>query len=239
MRNILLSLIVTVFFFSAVSAENMKVFYSDGPKNSKKVALTFDDGPGFSTNKILDILNEKEVKATFFILGSQAVKNPIDAKRIADEGHEIASHTYGHFNFYSYKGENKQAKIESELIKAEETIEKITGKRTSLVRYPHGYSRPDAIAAAKKHGYFVVNWSFGCDWQQNLSAEEMHAKYLGAIKNGAILLMHDSIKSGKLASFLGVFIDEIREKGYDIVTVSELLGLEYRKQPKEIILEEP
>lgn len=239
MKNLILSVAAAFLFVSIVSAENIKTFYSDGPRTSRKIALTFDDGPGFSTNKVLDILNEKGVKATFFILGSQTVKNPQDAKRIAEEGHEIASHTYGHINFYSYAGEDKKEKIESELIKAEEVIEKATGIKPFLVRYPHGYARPDAIAAAKKRGYFVINWTFGCDWERGITAEEMRERYRADVKNGAIFLMHDSIKNSKAVSFLSDFIDEIKEKGYDIVTVSELLDLKDAKQPKTIILEEP
>jgi peptidoglycan/xylan/chitin deacetylase (PgdA/CDA1 family) len=211
-----------LFCFTLCHAQT-KVFYADGPGKDKKVALTFDDGPGKTTKKILEILDEKQVKATFFMLGNRVVKNPEAAKEIAQKGHEIANHTYGHVNFFKYEGEDKAGKIKDELLKSEKVIEKITGAKPFLVRYPHGYSRKDAISAAQENGYYVINWSFGADWDLKLTSEEMYKKYAGAIKNGAIFLMHDS--NTKAAVILADFIDEIKKNGYEIVTVSELIGL--------------
>ena len=217
-------------FLSGICFAGDKIFYSDGARNLKKIALSFDDGPGANTEKILEILKEKGVKATFFMMGSKVVKNPKTAKQVAEEGHEIANHTYGHINFYTYDGENKREKIESELMNSHEVIQNVTGIKPFLVRYPHGYSRPDAIETARKNGYYVINWTFGCDWDFKLSSEELYEKYVGAIKNGGLFLMHDT--NTKAAAILAGFIDTIKDKGYEIVTVGEILDLQ--KTPESL-----
>ena len=212
-------------FCCAVCFAEKKIFYADGPRNSKKIALTFDDGPGAATEKILEILKEKDVKATFFMLGSQAEKKTKLAKEVFEAGHEVQSHMYSHVNFYKYEKEDKYEKMEDDLLKTERIIEKNTGVKPYLVRFPYGYSKDDAKKVASERGYKIINWTFGCDWDRKLTAEEMHRKYAGKIKGGAIFLMHDISYNERLLSFLGGFIDEVEFRGYELVTVSELLDL--------------
>jgi peptidoglycan/xylan/chitin deacetylase (PgdA/CDA1 family) len=217
--------IVLVLLFFAVSCfAQIKTFYSNGPENGARVALTFDDGPNKATKKILEILKEKNVKASFFMLGVRVRKSPISAKAVAVAGHEIANHTYEHINFYIYKDKDKIDKMEKELLHGENIIKAATGVQPFLVRFPYGYSKSDAVEAAKRHDCYVINWSFGCDWKK-ITAGEMHDKYKKAIKNGAIFLMHDLHENKKVLSFLSDFIDEIKQMGYEIVPVSELLNL--------------
>jgi len=223
-----ISALLLLLGFTFCHAEN-KVFYTDGPGDSKKVALTFDDGPGAATEKILAILEEKDVKATFFMLGCNAAEKPKLAKKVFEAGHEVQNHTYGHVNFYSYKGEDKNDKMEKELLKAQDAIEKAVGVKTYLVRFPYGYSRDDAKALAKKNKYKIINWTLGYDWDKKLTAEEMSEKYKASIKSGAVFLIHDLNNNERLLSFLPDFIDEIKEKGFEIVTVSELLQLTNNK----------
>ena len=246
----LIVILLTITAFAGVSFAGSQVFFANGAANVKKVALTFDDGPGEITSEILAILKEKGVKATFFMLGCNAVTYPNLAKAVADGGHEIGNHTYGHINFYSftgvktvsyympsinkdksfevrsssfsYKTANRADILKDEILKSQDAILAATGVKTVIMRYPYGYAKPDAIEMAQSLGYKVINWSFGCDWTK-LTAEEMHAKYKAAIQPGAIFLMHDGSKSKKVPSFLGELIDEIRAQGYDIVTVGELL----------------
>jgi len=221
MKNIVL---FVIFFFMFVCFTQAKVFYVCGPKDVKKISLTFDDGPGEATEKILKILKQKNVKATFFMLGIRVENNPNIAKAVVLAGHEIANHTYGHVNFYVYKNKDKINKIEKELLKAESIINNILNIKTFLVRFPYGYAECDAIKVAERNGYYVVNWNFGIDWK-NMSADKMYEEYTGAIKSGAIFLMHDLPKNDKVLSFLGKFIDKIIAEGYEIVTLSKLLDL--------------
>jgi peptidoglycan/xylan/chitin deacetylase (PgdA/CDA1 family) len=220
------NIVLVLLFFAVTCFAQIKTFYSNGSENDAKVALTFDDGPNKATKRILEILKEKNVKASFFMLGVRVRKNPIVAKAVAVAGHEIANHTYGHINFYIYKDKDKIDKMEKELLHGESVIKAATGVEPFLVRFPYGYSKPDAVEAAKRHGCCVVNWSFGCDWEK-ITAGEMHNKYKKAIKNGAIFLMHDLQENEKVLSFLSDFIDEIKQMGYEIVTVSEILNLKH------------
>ncbi|MDR3244735.1 MAG: polysaccharide deacetylase family protein [Elusimicrobiota bacterium] len=224
-KNALIFVSIFIFFTMSAYSFEKKDFYTNGAAKSRKVALTFDDGPGVSTPAILDILKEKGVKATFFLLGSRVKANPQYTKRIAQEGHEIANHTYHHINFFSYNEPDKNDKFESELLLSEKIIKEITGIKTTLVRFPHGYLKPPAIQIAKKHGYTIVNWSFGCDWRKDISSDEILSKYKKEIKSGTIYLLHDAPKNAKSLKFLSKLIDEIKKRGYQIVTVSELLNL--------------
>ncbi|MCA6071335.1 MAG: polysaccharide deacetylase family protein [Endomicrobium sp.] len=224
MGKIKKNIVLILLFYSIACFAQTRTFYTNGSEDVKKISLTFDDGPGKATKQILEILEEKNIKATFFMLGVRVVNDPETAKAVAAAGHEIGNHTYEHINFYTYKNEDKAEKIEKELLQCEKVIKSILGIQSFLTRFPYGYMKSDAIGAAKKHNYCLINWSFGADWQ-DISAEEMHVKYKQAIKNGAIFLMHDLPKNKKVLSFLETFIDEIKEEGYKIVTVSELLNL--------------
>ncbi|MDR1122439.1 MAG: polysaccharide deacetylase family protein [Endomicrobium sp.] len=221
--NIVFTIICLFVCFS-----NAKIFYTNGYSEEKKVALTFDDGPGKSTKRVLEILKEKDVKATFFMLGIRVKNDTEIAKKVIADGHEIGSHTYEHVNFYSYKFDDKISKMEREILQAKKIIKDKLGVDTYLMRFPYGYSKPVGLEVAQKQGYYVINWSFGMDWK-NVSTQEMHIRYKQAIKNGAIFLMHDLPKNDKVLSFLGDFIDEVRAEGYEIVTVSELLKLKKLK----------
>ncbi|MDR3113772.1 MAG: polysaccharide deacetylase family protein [Endomicrobium sp.] len=222
MKKILFFIPIIILCISVSFAQD-KIFYTNGPKDAKRAALSFDDGPGASTLATLDILKKKAVKATFFMLGDNVRKRPKFSKAVADGGHEIANHTYSHINFYQYKEEDRVSKIESELIKSQEEIFNAVSVKTYLVRYPYGYSGKDALDIAKKHNYKVVNWTFGADWNVSDSAENMKEQYLKALQPGAIFLMHDAPINAKELSFLEALIDEIIKQGYEIVTVGELL----------------
>jgi peptidoglycan/xylan/chitin deacetylase (PgdA/CDA1 family) len=213
-----------LFFCTCTCFARAGIFYADGCKNLKKVSLTFDDGPCNSTKEILKILKKNNIKATFFMLGMRVQSNPDIAKTIVSAGHEIANHTCKHINFYNYKNTDKTSKIENELLQGEMIIRNVTGITPFLVRFPYGYAKTDAINIAKKYGYYVINWSFGCDWEQ-MTAEKMYEKYRKALKKGAIFLMHDLYKNEKILSFLNSFICYIKKAGYEIVPVSELLNL--------------
>jgi peptidoglycan/xylan/chitin deacetylase (PgdA/CDA1 family) len=212
--------------FCAAPKTQAIVFFSQGAVSSKKIALTFDDGPGKSTAKILDILKDKNVKATFFLIGERARRFPKLAERIALEGHEIANHTFAHVNFYLYQEPDKQKALIKEIILSEDEIIKAVGLKPRFVRFPYGYNASEATEAAKLSGYAaVVNWSYGIDWNHKLPARRMYEGYKKNISKGAIFLMHDSKDNKKLLSFLPQLIDDIRKSGYEIVPLSELLNV--------------
>ncbi|WP_372518807.1 polysaccharide deacetylase family protein [Candidatus Ruminimicrobiellum ovillum] len=215
---LLLSLITTSLY-----AE--QTFFSRGSLNVKEIALSFDDGPGLNTKDILKILDKKDVKATFFLLGTSVAKRPKLVKDIYSKGHELANHTYNHMNFFRYDEENdKKEKIKEEILQCQDLIKDITGFRTKLVRFPHGYLKEDAIEIARETNYKIINWTFGIDWERALSHEEMLELYLESAKPGTIFLMHDLQKNTTIIKMLPVLIDTLKNKGYKFVTVGEMIN---------------
>ena len=221
---ILLLSLITNFLY----AEN--TFFTRGSLGVKEVAISFDDGPGSNTKSILKILDKKNVKATFFLLGTSVAKRPKLLKEIYIKGHELANHTYNHLNFFKYNEEDKEEKIKDELLQCQDLIKTITGYRTKLVRFPYGYSKEDALDIAKESNYKIVNWTFGVDWEKEISYEDMLNLYLDNIKPGTIFLMHDLQKNPIIIKILPLLIDKIKEKKYNIVTVGEMINKRIKEE---------
>lgn len=203
-------------------------FHSDGSPQKQQIALTFDDGPGGTfTTKVLEVLDQHQVKATFFMNGDQVMIRPQIAKEVAAKGHEIADHTYSHANFYAYFKKNGMEKTREkaldEMKKSKAAIEKHLGVTPKLCRMPNGFHKPWMKEVAKEQGYALVNWTFGEDWL-NIPQEKMTADYLKHVRPGAILLFHDGgNRREKTVAMLPLIIEEAKKKNLEIVTVGELL----------------
>jgi len=231
-------------FIAALSAGGVSAgpkpgdFYSQGPVASKKIALTFDDGPGPNTEKFLDLLDRYQVKATFFVLGEQARIRPGILKKVSERGHEVGSHTMTHMNYkkrYKYRlsqvGDKDKASelAKEDLVKdmrqTREIIEKQINRKIEILRMPYGIDKPWIKAAAKEAGFVLVNWTYGTDWDST-PAEKQIPGYIKAIEPGAVILLHDGwSKSQKSFEITEAVIKAAKEKGYAIVPVGELLGI--------------
>jgi len=212
-------------FLTSVLFSQEKVFYTSGPTDEKLLALTFDDGPGKYTEVILDILAKNNVRATFFLEGSQAEYQPERVKKIFLAGQEIGIHTYSHPNFYTYKKSDFRQFLDREIKKSVNIVENITGQKIRLLRMPYGYWRDWVGEVVRENGLIGVNWTFGCDWK-NIPAPELVKEYCRHIAPGAIFLMHDGGKDrSRTAAALPEIISEIRRRGYRIVPVGEMLGI--------------
>lgn len=222
MKKIIVCFIILLFAVPCIFAKKGDVIFK-GNTNKKQVAFTFDDGPGKSTLRILKILEDENIKATFFMFGVAVDRHPNLVKEVYEHGHEVASHTYGHFNFYKYDKDDIEYRLKREITKNEKAISKIIDCELKLLRYPHGYTSDLAIKIAKDKGYKVINWTFGCDWELELTQDQMYKAYKKNIKNGTIFLMHDSWNNEKVINFLPDLIKDIKDKGYEIVTVSEII----------------
>ena len=220
MKKIIYILLLLV-LFSSLYAD--KVFFTRGKTDTKEIALSFDDGPSSNVKKLLKILDEKDVKITFFLLGTSVEDRPEMLKEIYSKGHELANHTYNHMNFYEYEQKDKKEKIKEELLNCQDLIKEITGFRTKLVRFPYGYTGKDALDVAKESNYKVINWTFGIDWEREISSEDLLNLYLKNAKKGAIFLMHDWDDESKIVDELPRLIDKLRSKGYKFVTVGEMI----------------
>lgn len=200
-------------------------FYGSGTTKDKKIAITFDDGPGPATEEILAILNKYNVKAAFFMLGSNVDKRPAMAKEVLAQGHEIGNHSYKHVNLYKYKKTIPSDILYQDLSQGATSIYKATGITPRYARIPHGYYRSWVKEIAQKCNVDIVHWTFGWDWKK-ISDDEMIAKYLKAVKPGAILLFHDGgsyKKRKKTIRILPSIIKKIQEKNYSIVPLEDLL----------------
>ena len=190
--------------------------------DEKKVALTFDDGPHYKyTEQILDILKKYGVKATFFVIGVNAEKYPQKVKRISDEGHEIGNHTYSHLNLK----ELDEKEIRQELIKGERIIEKITAKKTKLLRPPGGTYSDAVVKTASEMGCDVILWSQDTrDWAHT-PADKIACGIIDNVKGGDIVLFHDFVSPDTpTPEALEKIIPQLLKSGYKFVTVSELIG---------------
>jgi peptidoglycan/xylan/chitin deacetylase (PgdA/CDA1 family) len=210
-----------------VAATDAGQFFCNGPKDVKAVALTFDDGPGTYTEKILEVLKKHGAKATFFMEGSQVDLRPAIAQKVRADGHEIGSHLYSHPNFYTYREEqNPTALLVKEMDSADKAQQKAISQHPLLLRIPHGYVRNWVKAIAKEKNYILVNWTFGCDWKK-MSSKDLADAYIKHIQPGAIFLMHDGGRNRQATTdALPVIIEELQKRGYKTVTVSELLKLD-------------
>jgi peptidoglycan/xylan/chitin deacetylase (PgdA/CDA1 family) len=203
-------------------------FFADGGKGKAAIALTFDDGPGEFTPRVLEILDRYQVKATFFMNGDQVEKRPEVAREVKKRGHEIGEHTYSHMNFYAYEKkrgvEKTREKIREEMARSKAAIEKTLGLSPRFCRMPHGYHRSWLGGIAKEFGYVLVNWTFGEDWH-DIPEEKMTEDYLRQVRKGAILLFHDGGKNReKTLKIVPRVIEAARKKGLALATVGEILS---------------
>lgn len=216
--------LILVFGFSACiyGLNKDEVFIHFGSREKKVIALTFDDGPHpKETNQVLDVLKKYDVKATFFIAGKHANWYSEPLVRANKEGHEIGNHTFNHPDISSLSSEQ----IETEILKCEEILIKLTGKKPTLFRPPYGSYRKEELAKlAQKHNYKIVLWSTidARDWQ-NPQASKIAETITSKVKNGDIILLHDYATDNTVEA-LDILIPNLIKKGYKFVTVSELIN---------------
>lgn len=181
------------------------------------VYLTFDDGPVPEiTSQILDTLKAYDVKATFFMIGSYAKKNPKMVKRVFDEGHTVASHTYTHQKSMF----NSLDAFKTEVDKSLSVLEEITGEKTKFIRIPYGTSigksYKDYIA---ENGLTIVKWN--CESYDSRVKTKTPEQILEGVKStkpakgDVIVIMHDTYGKQKTADALGSVIEYFQSINYE------------------------
>lgn len=230
------TLLVAVAFIFALGIfyaenQNMQVFFplDPGPSaiysvntDKKQVALTFDISWGEErTGPILDVLEQKGLKkATFFLSSPWAESHPDVVKRIVDMGYEIGSHGHRHDNYSSY---NEQ-QIRTQISKAHGILSKLTGKEPHLIRFPNGDFDKRVLRIADQMGYKTIQWDTdSLDWM-NPGKDKIVKKVVSKAHPGDIILMHASDSCRQTHEALPEIIDSLRAKGYEFVTVSELIA---------------
>lgn len=201
-------------------------YVTNGSRAQKVVALTFDDGPSTYTPGFLDVLKQKGVKATFFMIGQQVAPNASLVRRVLAEGHELADHTWNHSNV-SAGGAFASGQITS----TANAIHTATGFKPCAFRAPGGAVSSGLISLARGLGFTTVQWDVDTnDWKLP-GTEADYQRVVDGVRNGSIVLMHDGggPRSQGLAA-LPRIIDTLRARGYRFVTIHELTGatLTYR-----------
>ncbi len=185
----------------------------------KCVALTFDDGPSPYTDRLLSILKDNDASATFFLIGNKVAANPAGAKRIADAGMEVASHTWEHPNMTTIPA----ADIPAQFSRASDAIEAATGQRPLLVRTAGGLINDQVLAEAGKQGLADINWDvIPFDWANDANLGATRALLMSQLKPNSVVLFHDTYSS--TVDLVYQFIPVLRANGYHLVTVSHMLG---------------
>lgn len=199
-----------------ISQEEYELLFSNVvDKNKKMVAITLDDGPhATNTQKILDILDAHNAKATFFMLGQNVVKNEEVVKDVYKRGNEIGIHTWDHKQLTKLS----QDEIVSQVERTSDAIYKIIGKRPKLVRPPYG-----AINDTVKNSinYPLILWNIdSLDWKSR-DEKQIVPLVMNSVQDGDMILLHD-IHSTTVPAVEKI-VSQLEEQGYQMVTVSQLL----------------
>jgi peptidoglycan-N-acetylglucosamine deacetylase len=191
------------------------------------IAMTFDDGPSAeNTPRLLQMLKQRNIKATFFLIGQNAAANPAIVKQILADGNEVGNHTWTHPQLSKLSDD----KVTAEITKTQEAIKTISGYTPTLLRPPYG-----AITTRQRQwistqfGLNVILWSVDpFDWKRPGSSV-ITQRILSQVRPGAIILSHDIHK--QTVDAMPATLDGLIAKGYKFVTVSQLIALNKPKPP--------
>lgn len=181
------------------------------------VALTFDDGPGAHTERLLEIFRTYGGKGSFFVVGNMIGNRPDTIKRIVADGHEIGGHSFNHRQFTNLSKEE----ISDQIMKTRAQIYNLTGVDSRIVRPPYGAVNDTVRGVGKELDVSYVNWSVDTlDWK-NKDATKIYNHIMESTSDGDIILCHDLHKT--TVDAMEKVIPALIQKGYQLVTVSELL----------------
>ncbi len=186
--------------------------------DKKEIAITFDAAYGSDeTVKIINILKEKNVTATFFLVGFWVDKYPDLVKTLDSSGIEIGTHS----NTHPYMSKLSASQMQAELQTSVDKIKNITGKDVTLFRPPYGDYNDTLVTVAENMNIKPIQWSVdSLDWK-GLDTSQMMARITPNVENGSIILFHNN--SDHIVEALPVIIDTLTEQGYTLVHVSDLI----------------
>ncbi|MFF8653796.1 polysaccharide deacetylase family protein [Streptomyces huasconensis] len=204
---------------AAAKAADQGKFGTVDCRKAKCVALTFDAGPSENTPRLLKILKQEKVPATFFTLGKNHIeKYPELVKRMDAEGHEVASHTWSHKILTKIDLDEAREELE----RPNKAIEKLIGKKPTLMRPPQGRTNEDVNKLSKELGLSEILWTVTAKDYTTNDSELIQQRVIDQTKRDGIILLHD-IYDGTVPAVPGV-ITELKKRGYVFVTVSQLLA---------------
>lgn len=208
----------SIFTSSTVGSRELPIYCVDTTEN--KVALSFDAAWGNEdTSRILDILENRHVKVTFFMTGGWVESYPDDVRAIYEAGHDLGNHSQTHPDMTKLSNEQKA----DELLSVHNAVKELTGYDMFLFRPPYGAYDNQVVTTATENGYYTIQWDVdSLDWKDygvNAIIDTVcNHKHLG---NGSIILCHNGAQY--TADALDILITTLQEKGYEIVPISELI----------------
>ena len=194
------------------------------------VALTFDDGPTRGvTDGVLDVLEREHVRATFFVVGQAARRNPELLRRMAADGDEIENHSDSHAHLNALL---TRTALDAEIARADDAIAAATGRRTQFLRPPFGARNAAVLAAAQRRGLRVVLWSAMLDeTAPHAEPGALVERLLRQVGDGAIVVLHDGHRGrddraerAYEAGLVPRVISALKGRGYGFVTVAQLVA---------------
>jgi peptidoglycan-N-acetylglucosamine deacetylase len=224
-------------YFVPASPVFGKIYYKSITPQ-KVIALTFDDGPNEPyTSEVLDILDQYDAQATFFLVGYNVKLYPQTARRMLEDGYVIANHSYSHnanhaLTFDAYK----------DIALAQQTIVSVTGVSPHLYRGPHGKKTPWELEAIKKEGLVDVFWSISTTELNGKTVASMAEDIVKQARPGGVILLHDgygidhNVKNADKSTtvkLLPEVIQRLRTEGYTFVTIPELFNIPAYNQVAE------
>lgn len=219
--------ILFIFSFSIAQTNSNSVLTSSNGKElpiynvetkEKKVALTMNCAwSADDIDRILETLKQNNVKITFFVVGDWAYKYPEAVKKIAEAGHEIGNHSNTHPHVNNLSSEENIKQIEE----CSNKVKQITGNQTILYRAPYGEYNNTVIRAAKSASHVPIQWNLDTLDYTGLTGEEMWSRLEPKLANGSIILTHNG--TTHTANSLDMLLKNIKQAGYQVTTVSELI----------------
>ena len=201
--------------------------FSRGDRGSKRLALTFDDGPNDPhTLRLLEVLARSEVRATFFLIGRYVQQRPDIVRELVQAGHVIGNHTFSHplLTFQS------SGKVKNELESCHRALTDAVGEHSNLFRPPFGGRRPGVLRVARELGLNPVMWNVtGYDWNAP-SVEFVEQKVASKIRGGDVILLHDGghVQMGADRSRTVIatarLITRYKMEGYEFLTIPEMMA---------------
>jgi peptidoglycan-N-acetylglucosamine deacetylase len=190
--------------------------------DKKEIAISFDDGPAENyTQQILAVLKADNVKATFFCIGNRIAGNEAILKQVQAEGHTIGNHSYSHHFWFDMYGVKK---MQADMRQMDSEMERVTGLKPKLFRPPYGVTNPNLAKAIKNGGYRAVGWNVRSLDTVAKDKKQLLNKINAGIKPGAVFLFHDTCKI--TLDILPEFIQEVKNRGYNIIPLDKLLALQ-------------
>lgn len=219
----LLCIIYLVVLYTGVTRIQWNYYIPSHNKGRNKhfIALTFDDGPNTETGAILDILQQEQVKATFFCIGRNVEKDQAMVLRMHDEGHLVGNHSYYHANSFDWMSSKRML---AEIEKCNSIIRKVTGKQPNLFRPPYGITNPNLYRAVRRSGMASIGWSLRTYDTLAKDGERLKSRIINKLSGGDIILLHDSVPLTR--EILTDLIRQARKKGYTFVRVDQLLDVQ-------------